>query len=149
MVLANAADATHSQLKFVYEAIPKSNLLIIERQSRMAPAYHCMDVLIHVPINETVESYGLVYVEAFASGLPTIITKSGVANEIAQDSSNCVVVDYCNSDQIFSALVLLFSSQDLRKRLGIKAAETVQPLELTSMQTKYRLFVENELKSIK
>ena len=148
VVLANATDATRSQLKFVYEAIPKSNLLIIERQSRMAPAYHCMDVLIHVPIDATVESYGLVYVEAFASGLPTIITKSGVANEIAQDSSNCVVVDYCNSDQIFSALVLLFSSQDLRKRLGRKAAETVEHLDLTSMQRKYRFFVENELKSM-
>jgi glycosyltransferase involved in cell wall biosynthesis len=148
VVIANAADATRSQLKFVYEAIPKSNLLIIERESRMAPAYHCMDVLIHVPIDETVESYGLVYVEAFASGLPTIITKSGVANEIAQDSSNCIVVDYCNSDQIFSALVLLFSSQDLRKRLGRKAAETVEHLDLTSMQRKYRFFLENELKSI-
>ena len=148
VVLANATDATHSQLEFIYEVIPKSNLLIIDRESRMAPAYYCMDVLIHVPIDKTVESYGLVYVEAFASGLPTIITKSGIANEIAQDSSNCIVVDYCDSDQIFSALVLLFSSQDLRERLGRKAAETVQHLDLTSMQRKYRFFVENELKSI-
>jgi glycosyltransferase involved in cell wall biosynthesis len=149
LILANAADATQSQLKFIRDSIPERNLRIIERETQMAPVYGCMDVLIHVPIDSTVESYGLVYVEAFASALPTIITKSGVANEIAKDSFNCIVVDYCNSDQILTALKFLVSSTEFREQLGSNAQKSVEHLSLSIMQEKYRNFLIEALKRFK
>jgi len=147
LMLANAMDASAFLLEPLTSMVPRENLRILDRETDMSTVYACMDVLIHVPISRTVESYGLVYVEAFLSGIPTIITLSGVANEIAIDHENCLIVDYENSEEIYEALVDLRTSAKLRERLGSTAAKAVEHLTLTEMQLQFKTLLSALLKA--
>lgn len=147
LILANAMEASPLLLEPLTSMVPKENLRIFDRENDMSTVYGCMDVLIHVPISRTVESYGLVYVEAFLSGIPTIITLSGVANEIAIDHENCLIVDYKNSKDILNALSDLRTDAKLRVRLGSAAAITVGHLTLMEMQLQFKTLLLGLLKA--
>lgn len=141
LLLANAMDAPTHILEPLTSMLPSENLRVLERETDMSAVYGCMDVLIHVPINRAVESYGLVYVEAFLSGIPTIITLSGIANEIAIDHENCLVVDYENWEEIYDALKSLRINTKLRQKLGNAAPKAVEHLSLTEMQLQFRVLL--------
>jgi glycosyltransferase involved in cell wall biosynthesis len=147
MLLANAMDADEYTLAKLLENIPAENIRILEREVDMVSVYGCMDILVHVPINFEVESYGLVYVEAFLSKLPTIITISGIANQIAADEYNCLVVNYRDSSQIFRSLVRLIENNELRFELGQNAFNSVSSLTTDRMNYQFRQFLEQVLES--
>jgi glycosyltransferase involved in cell wall biosynthesis len=138
LVLANAMDANTNHLNNVLKGIPEANIRVLDRETDMAGIYSIMDVLVHVPIDSEVESYGLVYVEAFLSGLPTIITLSGIALDIAINEGNCLVVGYKDSDSIYSALIRIREDEPLRLRLGESARNSVLHLSTEKMRSKFR-----------
>lgn len=145
LILANAMDADKSDLAKLIDLIPQENLRILEREFDMVSVYACMDSLVHVPIDISVESYGLVYVEAFLSRLPTIITISGIANQIAVDGVNCLVVDYQDSNQIFESLIRLRENETLRLKLGQNAFDSVSYLNMNRMNFEFREFLQRIL----
>ena len=141
LLLANAMDADPRIIDSMASEIPTSNLRILERETDMVALYGCMDVLIHVPIASEIESYGLVYVEAFLSGLPTIVTLSGIAHEIAENEKNCLVVQYKDAEGIYKALLRLKESETLRLSLGESAFHSVSHLSMEKMRLKFRDFL--------
>jgi glycosyltransferase involved in cell wall biosynthesis len=145
LVLANAMDAELSDLEKLISLIPKDNLRILEREIDMVSVYACMSTLVHVPISSSVESYGLVYVEAFLSRLPAIITISGIAEQIAEPEVNCLAVEYQNSNQIFESLIRLRENDELRIYLGQNAFNSVSFLTLDRMNTQFRRFLQQAL----
>jgi len=147
LVIANAMGAKPKDINALIATIPEKNIRVLDRETDMAAVYGSMDVLIHVPISSEVESYGLVYVESFLSGLPTIITLSGIAHEIAEDGKNCLIVDYQDSDGIYNALVKLHGDESLRLILGRNSRQTVLHLNLEKMREKYRAFLLGILES--
>ena len=83
--------------------------------------YKIFDVHIHVPINKFVETFGINIVEGMISECPQMLTKSGIAFTTAVNMENCIVVDYCNSDQIADAIIKLKNDLLLRKKLAQNA----------------------------
>lgn len=72
--------------------------------------------------NET-ESTGRVLMEAGASELPVIATKTGALPEIVVDGVNGLLTDTNNSEQIASAISKLLEDPELAKNLGLAGRE--------------------------
>ena len=66
-----------------------------------------------MPIDENCEAFGQTYVEALASGIPSIFTLSGIANEFIINERNALVVPYKNSDAIYNSCIRLLNDKTL------------------------------------
>jgi len=65
------------------------------------------------------EAFGLVVVEALASGLPAIASRNGGIPEIITHNTNGLLIDDYNQPQAFAdAIVTLARNRELAKRLG-------------------------------
>lgn len=74
------------------------------------------------------EGFGLVVLEAMASGLPVIVTPCG-PDEVVQDGINGYVTPFRDAAAIADRLERLYRSPDLRRRMG--EAARVRALEFT------------------
>jgi glycosyltransferase involved in cell wall biosynthesis len=83
-----------------------------------------IDILVHVPIAIDIESFGLVYIEGLASGVPSVFTVSGILNEIPELYKYAQVVPSMDSEAIYLAM----------KRLVIDSCKSIHrcPTELLS-----------------
>lgn len=71
------------------------------------------------------EPFGLVAVEAGASGLPVVATRTGGLREIVRDGETGFLVDPCSPDQLADCLQRLIDSPQLRARMGGSARDHV------------------------
>ena len=88
--------------------------------------YQLFDVFVHVPIDEQLEAFGQIYIEAFVSKTPSIYTSSGIAREIAVHEENALIVDFKNSEQITESIIRLVENRDIREKItenGIKSID--------------------------
>jgi len=72
-----------------------------------------------------VEGFGLVFLEANASGKPVIAGRSGGIPDAVIDGVSGLLVNPTDIDDIANAFVTLLSNQDLAKRLGSQGRERV------------------------
>jgi glycosyltransferase involved in cell wall biosynthesis len=79
--------------------------------------FNLFDVFIHVPVNKYCEAFGQVYIEALASGVPSIFTLSGIAAEFIKHEHNALVVEYCNSHEIYNSLMRILIDSKLKNIL--------------------------------
>lgn len=70
-----------------------------------------------VVLPSTHEGFGLVFLEAMASGRPCI-GAPGAAEEVIEDGVTGFIVDPVRRDALVSALVRLFTDRDLQARMG-------------------------------
>jgi glycosyltransferase involved in cell wall biosynthesis len=81
------------------------NVYLIENKNSDIPNfYHNIDVFVHVPTGSDDEAFGIVYIEALASGVSCIFTKSGILNELESLERYVAIVPYRSSDDIYSKL---------------------------------------------
>ena len=73
-----------------------------------------------------VEGFGISFVEAGASGLPSIAGDSGGVRSAVRDGETGLVVSAEEVDQVTAALRRLLSDHDLRRRLGAAARTAVE-----------------------
>lgn len=99
------------------ENIPKENYTIVKFENNVYDLYHLFDIYVHVPINPYCEAFGQTYIEALASGVPSIFTLSGVASEVISDRENAIVVPFANDNAIFNGLKEISSNTELRNKL--------------------------------
>src|SRR6185437_7518848 len=71
------------------------------------------------------ESFGQVYVEALAAGVPSVFTLAGAAADFVRDRENALVVEARRPDQIHSALLEILGGPDLRARLSAEGPRSV------------------------
>ncbi len=69
------------------------------------------------------ESFGRVVVEAMASGVPVVATRSGGVPEIVRHNRDGLLVEPGSSRSMADALLRLLSNDDLRKQMGAAAKE--------------------------
>ena len=74
------------------------------REDRIADFYKEIDLFVHVPISPDFEAFGLVYIEAIASRVPSIFTISGILNELEEPEKYFSIVPYRNSAAITHAI---------------------------------------------
>jgi len=130
-VFANANGPDRNEI----QELLKNNLLDssyveIEFENNLFALYKLFDIYVHTPINKEIEAFGQTYVEALASGIPSAYTLSGVANEFITDKENAIVVDYCNSEQVYKAVVNLIEDKNLQVKLITNGKESIKKFNL-------------------
>lgn len=97
--------------------LPDGSYLEIDFEPDVFAFYQILDLCVHVPTGLPRESFGLVYLEAMAAGIPTVFTPCGVGPDIFEHQQNTWVVDYENSDQIHEGMLAILGSETLRSTL--------------------------------
>lgn len=125
LVMANATGNYHYKIQEALNLLPKDNYVKIEFEKELFSLYGLFDYFIHVPIDSSVEAYGQVYIESLASGVPSIFTLSGIANEFIEDGKNALIVPYHNSTKIYESLVRLSENSSLQQKIIKQGREDV------------------------
>jgi len=133
LILANARGPHEKEILNLLKNIPKKNYRLIPFENDLFSLYQSFDVLIHTPINDHIEAFGQVYVEALASKTPLICTVSGIAKELIIDNFNAMVVAYKSSEHIFERLVELLENKTTQKKLTKNGLNSVASFQLLHM----------------
>lgn len=141
LIMTGFGEDVSEELTALVEEIPNGQIRMIPRTTDMPAFYKSLSAFVHTPIDETVESYGLVYVEAFAAGVPSIFTISGIAKDIAIDGFNCITVNYTKSDEIEIALNTYYTNTDLVSLVSANAKKSVVSYSLENMCEQYRSLI--------
>ncbi len=72
------------------------------------------------------ETFGIVNLEAMASGLPVVATRVYGVPEVVQDGVNGFLVEPKNSQQLAEKIVLLLSNDQLREKISLHNKETAK-----------------------
>lgn len=97
--------------------LPGHSYVEIPFEEDLFALFRLFDVFVHVPTNPFQETFGLVYVEAMLSRVPSVITLAGSALDHAVHKENAWVVDYKNSEQIAQGILALLSDSRLREKI--------------------------------
>ena len=93
--------------------------------------------------NGDVEGFGLVILEAMASGLPVIASNSGGITDIITDGENGLLAQERDSRQIASHIDRLIHSTALSEKLSRASLETAAHFDYTVIAQKYRDMIED------
>lgn len=127
LMLANADGPYWKELKKLLQQLPPGSYTEIKFESRIFALYRLFDVFVHVPIDGRSEAFGQIYVEAMASGVPCVVTLSGIAHDYIKDGVNALVVPYKNSEAIAEKVKLLLNDKALCNRITAQASHDVDP----------------------
>lgn len=117
LILCGAFGPDKDYIKDCLSHLPREKYTEIFFEEDNFALYKLFDVFVHVPDNVNCEAFGQIYIEALASGIPSVFTLSGVATEFIADNYNALVVDYKNSDQIYHGILKILSDDDLKNKL--------------------------------
>jgi glycosyltransferase involved in cell wall biosynthesis len=131
LVLANASGSDKIMIENQLQAeLKPSQYKTIVFEPNLFALYQLFDVYVHVPINNHIEAFGQTYIEALASGIPSVFTLSGVANEFIEHRKNALIVDYKNSNEIYEAIITILSDEELKKSLIENGKKAIEPFNL-------------------
>ena len=137
---ANYFPVEHELQTLLIQADEMGIIRRLEWQSDMKDFYQHIDVLIHVPESERVEAFGMVYIEALASGTPIIATVSGVLTDIPQLQNYIFAVRYQDSLDIEKALKT-FANSKSSNTIGLPCPlELLQTFDIDRVAEKYCVF---------
>jgi glycosyltransferase involved in cell wall biosynthesis len=85
-------------------------------EADLADHYRAADVFV-LP-TRTAEGFGLVLMEAAATGIPSIATDSGAPREIVDDGMTGLIVPPAAPDDLARAIATLHESPELRTQMG-------------------------------
>lgn len=123
LLLANAQGPFEAQLHTMLDKLPKSSYTLVKFESDVAALYQCMDIFVHVPVDERAEAFGQVYIEAMAAGIPMLATASGIAPDCVEDRKHAIIVPFRDAQAITSAIHELITDSELGKKLAHTAKE--------------------------
>jgi phosphatidylinositol alpha-1,6-mannosyltransferase len=109
----------------VEETNTRENVLLLGKVSeeRLANLLRAADIFVmpNIVVPSDVEGFGIVALEAAASGLPVVAAKLQGITDAILDGENGVLVEPENARAFADAVTTLASSADARRRLGEKA----------------------------
>jgi len=145
LVLAGSGSGDYAaEIKELLKELPTKNYKETGFIDDLFSLYQLFDVFVHTPIDERLEAFGQIYIEAFVSKTPSIFTKSGIATEIAIHEENALIVDFKNAEQITSSMIRLIENQDLRQKLVNNGANSIDDrFQLDTMINSFtKLYIE-------
>ena len=107
--------------------LPSSAYKLIPKISDTKAFYSEIDLFIHVPIRETAEAFGLVYIESLFSGVHCIFTRSGIILVDEDLSEFCSIVNFEDSSSILREIVLFANHGSLARGLPRNVIERYSP----------------------
>ena len=126
LILANAQGNYADQIKKQLASLPPDSFKEILFEEDLAALYKVFDIYVHVPVDAQSEAFGQTYVEALASGIPSVFTLSGIAQEFISHKINAWVVDFRNSEQIAEGILEIHSNAELRDHLKIYGSSSIK-----------------------
>lgn len=103
-IIGASSDSLPKVLSILEKLSPES--YCIESINYDIPEFlHSIDVLVHVPLEPDDEAFGIVYIEALASGTTGVFTISGVLNELENPDQYFAIVPSRDSSAIFKELL--------------------------------------------
>jgi glycosyltransferase involved in cell wall biosynthesis len=127
LVLANANGDYVSEINdLLKKHLPSGSYRSISYEYDSAALYKMFDIFVHVPIDEVVEAFGQVYIEALASKVPSVFTISGIASDFIKDGENALVVPYHNSESIKNAVIRLLADEEVRNKIISNGSDIVK-----------------------
>ncbi len=115
-----------SVINKILEEIPRSSYIKVDFESNVYDMYKLFDVFVHIPIDPISEAFGQVYVESLASGIPSVFTLSGIANDFVVDNQNAKVVDFRNSSEVYVAIKKYLEDPIMSRRIAEKGVSSVK-----------------------
>ncbi len=110
------------------------------------PAYYRLASLFCLPASERSEAFGLVQVEALASGLPIVCTELGTGTSyVNKDGESGLVVAPRDASVLTSAILRLLNDEALRRRLADGARQRAQLFAAEKMLAEIRAVYEDVL----
>ena len=103
---------SYSDVKNALSNVRSEKYTLEESNSNIPLFLHSLDAFVHVPIGMDDEAFGIVYIEALASGVPCIFTQSGVLNELDAPDHYAHLVGFRDSDEIYLNLKRLIQGQN-------------------------------------
>jgi glycosyltransferase involved in cell wall biosynthesis len=103
-VIGEKSDA-FSEISKTLSLLPKANYEFISHCEDVAKFFSSIDIFVHVPVGPTEETFGLVYLEALATGISCIFTLSGVMHDLENPTDYCEIVPYRDSNAIYEAML--------------------------------------------
>lgn len=116
------------EIKELVQTIPDRNVRVIGFENNVYDLFQLFDIYVHVPVNPSCEAFGQTYVEALASGIPSVFTLSGAAREFVVNEENALVVPFRDSTSIYGAMLLLLNDSTLNEKLRQKGPESVSEM---------------------
>ena len=126
LILAGAYGPDEDEIRKIVRALPEASYVEVEFEPDIFTLYRLLDVFVHVPIDRMIEAFGMIYVEALAAGVPSIVTLSGVATEFIEADRHALVVPYRDAGAIYEALERLLADEDLRRSLAREGSRAVE-----------------------
>jgi glycosyltransferase involved in cell wall biosynthesis len=83
------------------------------------------------------EPFGLVVIEAMATGIPVITARSTGASDLVTPEAGIVLQDSDDTEALVQALLLLTNNPDLRKKMGQTARAIAEQHSWTNMAQQY------------
>lgn len=117
LLMMNATGDFSTQLNSMLDELPVTSIRKTGFENDIAGVYRLMDIFLHVPINDHAEAFGQIYVEALASGTPSIFTLSGIAPDFIRHEHNALVVPFEDEHAIYLAMQRLLNENHLRYNL--------------------------------
>ena len=130
-VFANTGGAYTTTIHGLFKKfLPNNSYTEIKFENDIQALYYVFNFYVHTPIYDSVEAFGQTYIEALASGVPSIFTLSGVANEFIINERNAMVVSYQNSIDVYEKLIRLLGDISLRNQLVKNGRDDVEKFAL-------------------
>ena len=107
-IIGASSDSSPAVLR-ILKKVPTEKYLIEPFNLDIPEFLKSIDVLVHVPLAPDDEAFGIVYLEALASGTPCIFTISGVLNELPNPERYFSIVPPGDSSEILVKLEEFYS----------------------------------------
>ena len=115
----------NKRLKKLFQTINLENSIIFTGKisPEIIQKYYQMADIFTLP--SYTEGLPLVVIEAMACGLPVVVSTVGGIPELVKDGNNGFLVPPKDSFSLNEKLEILVNNEELRKKIGTKALETV------------------------
>jgi len=133
LILVNADGNYSENIASMLQNLSLNSYTEILFEQNLAALYKLFDVFVHVPVDKESEAFGQTYVEALASGVPSVFTLSGVASEFINHEQNALVVPFKDSIGVFKSIERILENSELRIRLIANGKESANLFCLSSM----------------
>jgi UDP-glucose:(heptosyl)LPS alpha-1,3-glucosyltransferase len=113
-------------LKMAEDLGIKDKIIFAGASSEVQKFFHAADIFV---FPTDIDSFGLVELEALASGLPVIVSsavQNGFAEIITDGKDGLILSDHQNPEEIAGKIRLLMENETLRKIIGQAALETAK-----------------------
>ena len=92
----------------------------------LKPLYFKASDIFCLPSTTMAESFGIVNLEAMASGIPIVSSKLGGIPDIVKDGENGLLVKPGDVEGLADALIYLLKNEDVREKMGDDGRKKVE-----------------------